>query len=971
MVLNAVPTQFEPTVSVSHIFIAPNGELRKSTESANQRLGLETLSTPDSIGRFKIKEKIGRGGMGQVYLAFDPKLRRDVAIKFVPCSALGSELVLAEARALAQLTHKNVVTVHETGELEGGVYIVMSYIAGITFREWSKQQRSWREVVRAIAQVGAGISAAHKNGIIHADIKPDNILMDPEAGAIIIDFGLATGKNEKVMGSPSGSDALHGTIGYIAPERFEGKEATHLSDQYALAVTTFEAVFGRRPQSESGRLVAEKQGAAPDFSKAPRHLRTILGKALHSNPEKRFGSVRSFCEALETAAARKKVLFASLVVIGIAGTAIAGTYYTAKSDEVPCGSEEAFTDSWNTRLQNQLSNSWKDFPEERKMVLKELNRFKSRWVSDHQSVCMATKKGNQSTMLLDQRMACLASTRYQFDGLVREVIANPADLRFKATTATSKLIASEHCPSQKLVGEAYTIDNNQKQLVEESRKALDDARNFDRLSLFDDAKKKYEEAVTLAEQSGNEVTIARTYFHQALRRGWLTDETDMSQLEKAISAATKAKQDDLVALSMIRMAELATNKGDLPAGKRNLDNAKLWLTRGDASTSDRGSYHIALSEWYEDSDKFAQATEQASKAIEVYKNSPDDWFEYTRALDRITALQGRAGDWKQALKSRKESLKIKQDRLGENHPSTAGTISNLGNTYFYGEQYEEAYAHQDRARKIFTGIYGERHQRVAMCWYGMGTVQLALDKNEEALASLKMAHSIYKETLPNGHPHLQAAINALAGTYANLGKTEKGIAMYLELLNMRIEKYGANHSKVARLHSNLAITFQEAKDFDQAKKHWDAYLRIAETTEGAQRWQLAKAHFGLGEWARVSQQNPCISAVPHYRKAEETFQELKLDKQKYALSSSMYIAECISKSSPKQARARFQKLHAVSPKPHGFEESRMLISYGRLEKNRNPSLALKLAKEALGAAGENKELQGFANELIKQLDRAN
>src|SRR5215831_3352685 len=150
-------------------------------------------------GRYKLVEKLGVGGMGVVYLAEDPQLGRKVAIKLVDPKASGTVSVsdgrarlLREAQALAQLSHPNVIAVHDVGTCADQVFIAMEYVEGSTLSQWlAGRKRTWREVLSTFAQAGRGLAAAHAAGIVHRDFKPDNVLVGNDGRVRVLDFGLA------------------------------------------------------------------------------------------------------------------------------------------------------------------------------------------------------------------------------------------------------------------------------------------------------------------------------------------------------------------------------------------------------------------------------------------------------------------------------------------------------------------------------------------------------------------------------------------------------------------------------------------------------------------------------------------------------------------------------------------------------------------------------------------------------------
>ncbi|MBC7976800.1 MAG: serine/threonine protein kinase, partial [Myxococcales bacterium] len=222
------------------------------------------------VGRFVLLERLGRGGMGVVYLAYDPELDRRVAVKLVTAEGAGEEAatarLLREAQALAQLSHPNIVAVHDVGRVGTGIYVAMEYVEGATLGAWLRERpRRCHEIVAVFAAAGRGIAAAHEAGLVHRDIKPDNIMVGRDQRVRVLDFGLARSSGMR-PGTGEGGSSRNGTLGagnldlqltavgavmgtpvYMAPEQYAGALADARSDIYSLCVALWEAMHGRRP----------------------------------------------------------------------------------------------------------------------------------------------------------------------------------------------------------------------------------------------------------------------------------------------------------------------------------------------------------------------------------------------------------------------------------------------------------------------------------------------------------------------------------------------------------------------------------------------------------------------------------------------------------------------------------------------------------------------------------------------------
>jgi serine/threonine protein kinase len=206
------------------------------------------------FGRYRIQRRLGAGGMGEVYLAFDTQLQRDVAIKVLKAEAgdvAQSDRVLREARTAATLRHPNICTIFEAGEIDSQPYIAMEFIVGRSVATLVEGGRLPIErVVRIGAQIADGLTAAHAQGVVHRDLKPANILIDAQGRATILDFGIAAHASLEAgltMTHEAAPQSVAGTLPYMAPETLRGQPADVRSDIWALGVVLYEMATGSRP----------------------------------------------------------------------------------------------------------------------------------------------------------------------------------------------------------------------------------------------------------------------------------------------------------------------------------------------------------------------------------------------------------------------------------------------------------------------------------------------------------------------------------------------------------------------------------------------------------------------------------------------------------------------------------------------------------------------------------------------------
>ena len=275
-------------------------------------------------GRFVLLSEIGRGGMGTVYSAYDAHLERKVAIKLLHRNATAGpsshRRLLHEAQAMARVSHPNVVSVYEVGEIESQVFIAMEFIDGSPLSVWQKQpDRTWAEVLAMYLQAGRGLAAAHGMGLIHRDFKPDNVLVGRDGRARVLDFGLArfdelqpeepSPANAGTTKQPwtrtdTGTGMCAGTPGYMSPEQYLGAPLDARSDQFSFCVALYEGLYGNRPFS--GKTVPEltantvdgKLLPPPADTHVPEELRRILERGLMPSPTERFATLEALLHVL-------------------------------------------------------------------------------------------------------------------------------------------------------------------------------------------------------------------------------------------------------------------------------------------------------------------------------------------------------------------------------------------------------------------------------------------------------------------------------------------------------------------------------------------------------------------------------------------------------------------------------------------------------------------------------------------------
>jgi protein kinase-like protein len=287
------------------------------------------------LGSYRVDELIGRGGMGEVYRAFDLRLERPVALKLLTAELSDDgrfrERILRESRLAASLDHPNVIPVYEAGEDSGRLFIAMRYVDGVDLKALLRNQGHLdpARVVKLVAQVADALDAAHARGLVHRDVKPSNVLVDEPGGRehpYLADFGLTLSAGHR--GPADGG--LMGTIDYVAPEQVRGDDIDGHADQYALACLLFECLTGTLPFTRDSDLetvfahLAEPPPAATERrADLPSQVDEVLAKGMAKEPAERYATCAELVETARVALGLERTQRRSRRSLAIALAAVA------------------------------------------------------------------------------------------------------------------------------------------------------------------------------------------------------------------------------------------------------------------------------------------------------------------------------------------------------------------------------------------------------------------------------------------------------------------------------------------------------------------------------------------------------------------------------------------------------------------------------------------------------------------------
>jgi len=439
----------------------PTGNATLLGDEAQQPAPSLDLHEGGRIGRFRVQHVLGRGGMGIVVAATDDDLDRTVAVKVVASfgaggsSARSQSRLLREARALARISHPNVITVHEVGTVGEDVFLAMEYIDGGTLGEWvERDDRSWREIVRSWIAAGRGLAAAHAAGLVHRDFKPANVLVSRDERIVVTDFGIvgldpgATTDNES---QPDDSaltrpGALIGTPRYMAPEQHGTNDVDPRADQFAFCVSLWEAIYREHPfDADStaamvGAVIEGRIRPAPETIAAPSQLRRILERGLSREPSLRYPAIELLLVDLErllgAGRRRRWSIGATLALGGVLALGYAsGRRQEPTADEDCAEARGDWSDVWDkpTRAGVETAFVASDDPAVRlswQPFESALDAYAADADDAHVEVCRSAREADVDPVVIAVRQHCLRRSRAAVAALTELLAAgNDAVLR--------------------------------------------------------------------------------------------------------------------------------------------------------------------------------------------------------------------------------------------------------------------------------------------------------------------------------------------------------------------------------------------------------------------------------------------------------------------------------------------------------------------------------------------------------------
>ncbi len=867
------------------------------------------LRRGDGLGRYLILGRLGAGGMGVVYTAFDPELDRKVAVKLLHADRArrGSARLQREARALARLQHPNVIAVHDVGTLDGRVFIAMEFAEGETLTAHLERcAPDWRGILALFEQAGRGLAAAHAAGLVHRDFKPENVLVGRDGRVRVLDFGLARATSEGGDGESagasgplpeSGADLLAtpltragtvvGTPAYMAPEQFDGAPADARSDQYSFAVALWEALHGGPPFAGTQiaeRLAAQRAGAfepPPEGSRVPRRLRAVLERALAVDPAVRHADMEALLAALaddpDERRRRRRLRLAGVgaaVVVVLA--AVGGSLW--RDSRLCRGADRRFVGVWDNAARREIEQAFlaSGFPfaeSSWRATARALDGWRAAWLSGWTEACEATHgRGEQSAALLDLRMGCLDARLENFEAFAALLPAADAGLVERAPQAVAALPGVAPCADREALLSRVPPPEGEgaRQRVEETRRAVARVRALRLAGRFTAGE---EAAASLAP-----VVDAEAY--RPLRAEFLLERADLASrlgdLAAAEEHAGRAVREAVAGRDPVLAAE-AAGTATLIVGVRGARHAegRRWAELGFALLESAGGderveavVRAALGNLLNATGDRRGAAAELEKALTLLERAlGPETPEVGRTLNNLGNAYYLSGDLERALPTYQRSLAVKEATVGHEHPDLTSSLNNLALVLSDLERFDEALAHLERALGLIERTFGPDHPSVALELGNLAAIHIDLDRHAEALGEAQRALEISRRGLGEQHPDLAYPINNIGNALLGLGRPEEAEAAFREAMARRESALGPGHPEVAFPLVGLGRALLAAGHPAAALAPLRRALEIRER-EQVDPAQLAEARFHFGR-ALDASGGPRSEAERHVRRARE------------------------------------------------------------------------------------------------------
>jgi tetratricopeptide (TPR) repeat protein/tRNA A-37 threonylcarbamoyl transferase component Bud32 len=820
-----------------------------------------SLHTGDALNRYVILERLGAGGMGEVYTAWDPVLDRKVAVKIIRAEPHERELagdltkrLLNEAQALAKLSHPNVVMVHDVGVMDDRIYLAMEFVQGQTLTSWLKETpRSWQQVVEVFLTAGEGLAAAHDVGITHRDFKPDNVVVSSDGRLRVMDFGLAHARAEpKKRDDGSGlrrtitaPGTILGTPAYMSPEALYSKPTDFRSDEFSYCVALFEGLYGVRPfeGTTPGAIAAEidanRVRAAPADSKVPRRIHQLILKGLRRAPEERFQTMRALLVQLGRTQgnSRRARSFGTVAAIALLSMATVGWLVHRERDR--CAHlDDRLAGIWDGAQKQALEKAflatgrpWAAAAA--RDVTHRLDDYRAKWLGLRRQACEANTSGDEAE---GQTLLCLGRRRAELTAVSQLFTHADGEVVERAVATASALPPLDACTASAPL--RRRIDRDELRAGLASIKVQLDA------SRFHDASETAKDLVARSAGPDDRGARAEARFLEGVAHARLQDYPGAAaMLDEALLQAIELQDDELAARSWVEQVGLGA-LANLPDTDRKVAFAEAAITRLGAPMELEASLanNRGVLAWSKG--RFDDAVIAHTRALGLRTTLlGDQHVLVARSHSNLGTAWKALGQFDQAIAEYRQALAIEEAVLDPSHPAVAETLNNLGNALQGKGEYAEAHAAIERALSIREKAFGPQSMPVAMALTNLGVQLYETHDLPGARTALTRSLAI-KEKLSPGSLSLAITLTNLARVEQAEGQWAEALTHERRALELRREKQGPTHVDNAINLAGIGGSQLELGKVTEARSALEAALALQKTStpdRGTTEYWLARA----------------------------------------------------------------------------------------------------------------------------------
>jgi serine/threonine-protein kinase len=812
------------------------------------------VGTP--LGRYLVIEELGRGGMGVVLRAYDPKLQREVALKLVRTDLLGAVAqarLVREARAMARLAHPNVVAVYdvETEDDDERVVVVMEYVEGQTLQQWlDAAARTPAQILAAFVAAGRGLAAAHAEQLLHRDFKPDNVLVGSDGqgpaatGRIrVTDFGLARGTEvtgAEDLAGPVGSSSRDGASGavatgdgfsdaltaagtvmgtpkYMAPEQFAAEDLDARTDQYALCVSLWRALTGKWPFDGRDRAALMKAKCEdpprwPSDTTVPRHVAAAIRRGLSPVPANRWPDLPSLLAELERDPGQRGRRLLGVGAVLAVGVGVWGWQRVQRARSlhecVVAGAaiEAVYDEARGDRIGRAFAATGLSYAADTwSRSRARLARLSTEWADTRQQVCeRAEVERSMPVELAAAAVTCLDEHRDALEALLDQLEAPDASAVAKAASASASLPVLSPCtdPLWLRLRVDPPDDPALRDGVRSLRRRLSEVAAARAIGRYDRASTEARAVLADATQLGWSPLVSEVKLVVGELAGTLAHHEDgRVLLEEVFFEAASTGRDELAldaasALTFTVGHDLARHDEGLAWG-RLAQSFAARQGRGDDADSARVLSNLAAV--HDAKGDYAEAQRLQERALGIWENvlGPDH-PQVAMALNNLALGLHNQGEYARARTLSTRALAIWEVALGPEHPNVAMALNNLGNTLHSMGDYPQAQALHGRALAIREGAFGPEHPAVAASLANLGNALHLQGDSEAARASFERALSIWEKALGPEHPDLVGVLSNIGIVLATQGDFARAQELFERSIALGEKSLGPEHPEVAR-----------------------------------------------------------------------------------------------------------------------------------------------------------------------------